>query len=241
MKKLMIYASILLLVLGMFVVPVQAAPVTFLDGTFNDADWSASVIFGNGPPGSFTAQQVSTGGKPNEYRHLQHSYGGPGNIITAHLRDGALYDPGSQEAILNLVFSFDLILFDGGSSNVVAYGGLIVQDNSFYIGGYELTPLSNDLNRWEGGYNLSLLASDFWLASGTGPANPDFFSSGSPIQFGYFASNGTGLNFPTSTDSGIDNWSASIQPVPVPTTILLFGTGLVGLIGCNWRRQKQAS
>lgn len=195
----------------MFVFPVQAAPVTFLDGTFNDTDWSASVIFENGPPVSFTAQQVSTAGNPDEYRRLQHSYGGPGNIITAHLRDGALYDPGSQGAILNVVFSFDLILFDGGASNAVAYGGTIFQNNAHYNGGYEITPLSNDLNRWQSDYNLTLLASDFSLISGTGSTNPDFSSGGSPIQFGYFAGNGTGLNFPTSTESGIDNWSAVIE------------------------------
>lgn len=237
MKRTLIHSALILLALSMLVMPAQAAPVAFSDGTFNDTDWGESVIKEEGPPVSFTVNQDDPGGNPDEYRWLQHSYGGPGSIITAHLRNGAIYDPAIEGAILNVVFSFDLILFDGGASNTVAYGGLAFQNNSYYRGGYALTPSVNA--GWQSGYSYDLFASDFVLLSGPGPAIPDFSSSGNPIHFGYYASNGTGLGFPTSTESGIDNWSASIHPVPVPNVVFLFGASIVGVMGCNWQRRKR--
>jgi len=176
-----------------------AAPINFTDGIFNDTDWSSSIIFENGTQSaSFTAYQVTAGGNPGEYRALNQHYGGNGNIITSHLFNGATYIPMNQGAVASLNFSFDTILFNGGNSNGVAYGGLIFQNNSYYRAGYELVS-SNNLNQWEN-HNLNLLASDFVLVSGTGPAIPDFSPTGSTIQFGYVGLNGT-AGVPTSAVS----------------------------------------
>jgi len=202
--------SVMLAFVG-YVTPIQAIPVTFSDGVFNDADWTADIIQEEGPTPSFGVWQVTNGGNPDEYRHLQHSYGGNGSIMTAHLQKEAIYDPGSQGAISTLALSFDLYLFDGGDSRAVDYRGLIFQNDSYYIGGYASILAA----KWESHSFTDLVASDFTLFVGTGPSIPDFSTTGSPLQFGYVASNGTSLSRPTSTQSGIDNWSVSIQPYDI--------------------------
>jgi hypothetical protein len=187
---------------------VLTSTITFSDGLFRNTDWIGMVIYEDGPPVSFESQQDISAGHPNEYRWLQHYYGGPGNIITAHLREEVVYDPKKQGEISSIAFSFDLILFDGGDSEGVAYGNLIFQNGSYYAPNYVLTTRF----QWESHSITNLTATNFWLLSGPGPAYPDFSANGSPIQFGYYASNGTAISRPTSTNSGIDNWSVSIQP-----------------------------
>ncbi len=190
---------------------VYAAPVTFSDEIFANANWTATKIQDTGPSeGGFTVNQVSAGGNPNEYRSLQQFWSGPGRIITAHLRDGAIYDPGIQGAISSLAFSFDLILFQGGSANMVGYRGLILQNGTYYSGEYTMTSIGI-LNQWISRNSADLAASDFTLISGSGPQYPDFSASAPPIQLGYAGSNGRSFAGSTNTDSGIDNWSVSIS------------------------------
>ena len=38
---------------------------------------------------------------------------------------------------------------------------------------------------------------------------------------------------------GLDNVSLTADPVPEPATMLLFGTGLAGLVGARTRRKKK--
>lgn len=213
-----------------------AIPVTFSDGTFNNADWTGSITNQAGPAVSFSAQQVSAGGNPGKYRSLQQTYGGPGSIITGHVRAGDIYNPGTQGAVSSVSFSYDLKGFNLGNSGAVGYGGLISQNGSFYSSAFSRNATGSILvqtTRWESHSLANLIASDFGLLSGSGPGNPDFSASGTQLQFGYFGSNGTGNNFQTSTVSGIDNWSVSIQSVstsvPEPGVLGLFGLGLLGL------------
>jgi hypothetical protein len=218
------------------------AATVFTDDTFNDADWTASIIFQDGQTPSFTATQISSGGNPGAYRQVQHTYGGlvnNGSIVVGHLMDGATYDPSIDGAVSTIDFSFDLILFDGGDSRTVAYGGLILQNNSYYSGGYTTTSTVPTTNVWESNSIEDLFASDFSLVMGAGPAQPDFSSSGSIIQFGYFSGNSTFPATQTTTLSGIDNWSTTINPsiVPIPPALYLFGTGLLGLIGMAKRKK----
>jgi len=203
-----------------------AASTTFSDGIFSDADWSAAVVSEVGPPVSFTAQQVATGGNPAEYRQVQHSYGGPGSIVSGHLQDAAIYDPASQGAISSLDFSFDIMLLNGGDSLTVAYGALLYQNGSYYGGGGLLTTITPTTNVWVSHTFSGLDSAAFSRLSGPAGATPDFSASGGAIQLGYFASNGTSGG-PTATLSGLDNWSMSVTPVPEPASALLLLIGLL--------------
>jgi hypothetical protein len=211
---------------------IQATPALatiISDGTFNNTDWTATVLNHSGPPVSFSAVQVSSGGNPGEYRQLQQSYGGPGSLITGHIFHGAQYDPATQGAISSVSYSFDLMLLNGGDSGTVGYGSLLFQGGSYYLGGNSvLTTIEPVRNLWVHHDLLPLFAGDFLDVSGSG-AHPDFSATGSPILFGYYGSNGTGISSPTSTLSGIDNWSANVTQVPLipePTSVLLIVSGL---------------
>lgn len=73
MKKSLNIAFLGFLALGalaMFATPALAT-VSFIDGTFNDADWTAAKFIDTtaGASATFSAGQVATGGNPGSYRN----------------------------------------------------------------------------------------------------------------------------------------------------------------------------
>lgn len=175
----------------------------FTDNSFVASDWSATKITDDQGSGAFAVSQPAAGGNPTSYRHLRHDWSGPGSILTVHLHNGAVYNPAEKGAILTVNVSFDLRLFEGGSSNAVNYLPLLVQNGTYY----RVPRLSSAVdNNWETFSYENLAASDWVRLSGPGPENPDFSAGGGPIQFGYVASNGRSMAGSTATESGMDNW-----------------------------------
>ena len=220
--------------------PSVAATVAFFDGDLSSTNWTGAIAYQTGPAASFSAQQIGTGGNPNQYREVRHSYGGHGSIVTSHLRSGATYSPLSQGAIADIDFSADLALFDGGESLTVAYRFLVTQGDSIYSSLTQFTPTSRGI--WTSNSIHDMTSADFSKLLGTGPATPDFSANGGLIQFGYWASNGTGNNNPTSTNSGLDNWSVTVTtavPEPASSALLLECLGLLGFSA--YRRKQKAA
>ncbi len=201
----------------MLATTVTVSAGTISDQTFNSSDWSQLILFETGPAAQLTTGQAPSGGIPGSYRTVSHSYGGPGSIISGHIFGSDDYNPAVDGALASVSFSYDANVFDAGDSNAVAFGALLLQGGSYYRAGFSVV--------FPGGWQTlsfsNLSSSDFSLILGPGGALPDFSASGSAIQFGFWASNGTGIGQRTSTYSGIDNWQVTTvsaqPPPPVPS------------------------
>ncbi len=146
---------------------------------------------------------------------------------------------GSLETHTTLDLEFDLALIDSWDGlsppfgpdyfNVTVDGGSVFQEN---FGSYSGSPFvsGSDLYnnpQWEdSAYHISL----------SGIAH-----SATTLTISWFA-NGAGWQGGMDESFAIDNIVLSVDngstPVPEPATMLLFGTGLAGLIGSRIRRKK---
>jgi len=238
------------LLAGMVIVlvgPILADPVTFSDGTFNDADWAATEICGCAE-GSFAAGQVATGGNPDAYRQTDlvfpggsRTSGTAGASIVAHLNPDAVYDPAVEGTIITIDYSFDNIEF---SNYNVGFSLLISQNETDYIA-FFVFGLDGALPWWTHVSHAGVTASEFYDTSSNG-THPDFSSTGAPIQFGYYNSN-VGFEVHESL-SGIDNWSVTVNSgvepppgpepssSPEPSSALLLGSIVVGMMAFCRRR-----
>lgn len=207
---------------------VCAELITFLDSDFANNDWDTSVIVYSGPqPATVVAERSAVSGNPGSYRQLSHRWSGIGVIRTAHIFKEATYSPAVQGEIDSIDFKFDLVLLDGGSSNVVNYAGAIIQDGNVYE--TSVKPIGEPI---AGGPNLGTWTpmslsnqsqSDFTKVFGVGAVEPNFSSSGGIIQIAYTAQNGRSFPGMTETISGIDNFAANVTSstaVPEPAGLL---------------------
>jgi hypothetical protein len=207
------------------------ADATYQEGTFNDADWSiTSQGVGNG--GSASGAQVTSGGNPDDYRHVSLTVNpAPGGSSTysvelaAHLNSGSVYSPATQGAAGSMSISMDAILLQG-SGDGLGEGIALQQDGQIYYSadnlghGLYITP---DFS-WTNHQLTGLHAADFFTAAdwpyATVGAKPDFSSSGHSITLGFYTSGAT--NGGSYTESGgVDNWALTVSPVPEPGCMVI--------------------
>lgn len=222
----------------------SAQATAFFDGTFVDTDWTAQKLFDNSNSGSggasATIGQVGTGGNPGAYRQTVNDWLGTGGFEYGHVSTVAAYNPSIEGAITSMDFSYDARYFgfsgSGANPLAVAYLPFLMQGGSTYQGPYATATQ----NSWVPFDFMNLMASDFTLTTGSGPANPDFSATGGAIMFGYLTSNGSGFTGTHETTSGIDNWRVEVHnaQVPEPASLSLFGLGLAGL---GWARRRRSA
>ncbi|MGB5259520.1 MAG: hypothetical protein WBO34_03245 [Gammaproteobacteria bacterium] len=149
------------------------------------------------------------------------------------------YDPGSQGAIQSINVSGDIFINLQNLALPISFAAPIISQNGNYYAGSIDAPIQN--NVWQSGSESGLLSTDFVLVTDplmqtSDPTSHPDFNSGS-IGFGVaiFTSSDT-ANQPV-WDIRIDNLSYTVNAVPVPPAIWLFGSGLLGLLGAARRKQ----
>jgi hypothetical protein len=206
---------------------ISLGVVVISDSTFNDSDWAHSEISDTGNNGALTVSQQLAGGNPGSYQQGIHVWG-PGFVSYGHSLSTITYDPSVQGAISTIDFSYDFITeaVTNPSTGGVATSFLIAQGASTWAYG-SITVTAG--TSWQTNSAIGLDASLF--------AGIDFSAAGSPITFGYLTSNSTNVIDGRTSTWGIDNWSVTINQVPLPAALWLFGSGLLGLASIA-KRQK---
>ena len=211
----------------------HAQGTTFYDGTFSDSDWTGTKIYDTtaGQSATFSASQTASGGNPGAFRETIQDYG-TGGIRVGDLDSNFIFNPATQGAIASIDFSYDSDAFATGISGAIGYGLVVFQNGSFYASDAEDVVTANQWNTFS---HTGLSATDFTLVGGS--SNPDFTDTGSPIEFGYYTSNGTGFGT-GHTDSGIDNFS--VTAVPEPSMSIFGAASALALLLCRKRYQQSA-
>ena len=231
-----------MLLFGVIVLPAWALTIT--DNTFNNSDWSTVEVSDTTPndDASSTNYQAS-GGFPGEYRVTEHDWqvSGPNSVTIAfaHIYNPFSYDFATQGALESVSFSFDAILNSDTPewTQTRGYFFLVEQNSSYYVSQRTYADLYAGWQDVDG----TLAAGQFNLYGGSG--NPDFSSTGAPLRFGYMTDNGGSCSWGTiwlSSGGGVDNFSftTNADPIPEPATMLLLGSGLVGLAGFRRKNKK---
>ena len=115
----------------------------------------------------------------------------------------------------------------------MAYGLLLEQGGNYFTFG------PGQVLNGAGWMNFSqsgLVESDF-VAEGADTL--DLSNSGSPVNVGFFVSNGTFGN-PSTNTGGVDNWSFQITTtvIPIPAAAWLFISALGGLVVAKRKQLK---
>ena len=217
------------------VVAFNSSAAIVADTEFSDTDWLSAKALDTtaGSLASSTSIQQISGGNPGAYRETIHDWQVTVDgvqIRFAHLFTPMSYDMSVQGAINSLVFEMDAKVDSAPQVNAIGFRFLVEQDGIFYESNTDGVILVG--TSWNS-INEILTATDFVAIGGAN--NPDFSIAGSPIRFGYVTGNG-GSNTGRTLQAvgGVDNWSVSF--VPIPATVWLFGSGLLGLIGFARRK-----
>jgi hypothetical protein len=121
--------------------------------------------------------------------------------------------------------------------------GFLVTLNSFDLGAWPNTSRESQTTLYDVSYNTLITFGPFTV---DGQGHTSFAFSGAGAHNGLILQWG-----PSAFNVGIDNIDFTVQavptdvtpptnPIPEPSTYLLFATGLIGLLGYGWRRKQTA-
>jgi hypothetical protein len=122
------------------------ADFVFLDGTFNNSDWSQT-LFTAGSGGTASATQNSPGGNPDSYFQLNNTVNAPSatvgsGVAAFYQRIGFTYDPSAQGAIDSIDYGVDLIVVSVAADAELA----LMQNGNVYLSNPEVVILSGGLD-----------------------------------------------------------------------------------------------
>ena len=230
----------LTVVAGALAMPATASTV-FTDNTFDLADYTIDTFQSGGATVDIT--QTLTSGNPGSA--LQVTYSIPTHSSTFFtseyiLNTSFLYDPGTQGAIQSIDYNGDTYVESSTGTLTGRVDPLILfQGGNYYL---HQAPLATVNGAWLTASANGLQATDFSLVTNlltfatNTSSHPDFTSG--VIQFGAATGTVTTGTVAVNWDIRRDNLSYTVNAVPVPPALWLFGSGLLGLIGMA--RHKKA-
>lgn len=231
--------AMLTVVAGSLAMPATAS-VVFTDNTFNLADYTIDTFQSGGATVDIT--QTLTSGNPGSALQIITNVPAHSSTFFAtqyFLNSSFLYNPGTQGAIQSIDFISDTYV--GTSASLIARGDapILFQGGNYYINSISLATVNGT---WLTGSVNGLQATDFSLVTDlltlatNASINPDFTSG--MIQFGAIAGVFDQGTAATTWDGRRDNLSYTVNAVPIPAAVWLFGSGLLGLV--SMARRKKA-
>lgn len=227
---------------------VEAATYTIADGTFSNSDWVNQFdgSFGNA---NSSASQFPAGGNPGQFRNIRHSIGTGGGFtnrasLSWNFNVAQSYSPATEGAIEGIDYSEDSLRVSGNAqlgTFALRQGGLRYRLSTYFD--------VDDTSNWiQNGFS-NLTAADFGLdffdASSNQflflpTANPDFSDSGSLIEFGFQRLESQFNTFGgTTSNGGIDNFlvvvtTANVE-VPEPGCMSLVVLSFAAIVFATFR------
>ncbi len=187
-----------------------------VDATFVDAEWSHVEVVDTNGTATFSVMQDTAGGNPPPRQRGSHTY--TNTIVReAHMYLPALHDPAFDGVISWVVFDIDFMHESfvgpcGAPSPELKLRGCLLQGGEYYTYSFPAYPVGG----WEDHQSGALVETDFGQITASGVidfgVNPDFSTSGAPIQFGYASSNSTGTG-PCTATWGVDNFQVEVTSV----------------------------
>lgn len=237
-----------ILLLLFCLIPATARASVVTDGEFVLTEWDHHrVLIGIGANRFQSEKRVTSpvGSEPpilsGAYRLTGQAFGtqqGNNYFWLHNIYTPFTYDP-SLGPLTSLSVEFDTYL----PSSVP---GSLIQDNakelgvSVYQGGnvFLSSGLNATVDQWQHLSFSGLSQNDF---TGAGGSQPDFFTTGAPIQFGYYSY--SYHRFATGAMHAVDNWRLGVNEqenlVPEPSSLITF-TGLALCFGITrWVRRKR--
>ncbi len=197
------------------------ATVIFSENNFNQYWQETTYTWGNG--GYQTTTDQTSGGNPGAYWsfHIRLNAANPNDRSTVYGFHGYhvnTYDPQTAGAIESIDYSQDAVML---TNNEARFGPAVRQNgNMFIYAGWIV-----DASTWTHEAVSGLTAASFELVDNPS-VHPDFSSSGSPLEVGFFTGASTGIgNEGSSVDGGIDNWNFVIHQIPEPASLLIMTIG----------------
>lgn len=195
---------------------------------FGDALWDVTVVSTTGEGGTASGWHVETGGHTGGWRQcrITLSEGGPASVWAFHRCIPFTYDPATQGAISTIDFADYAIVVTGQHDT-----GPAIRQNGVV---YAVTGLLVTEDTWTRQTLEGLTASDFHVIGGT--STPDFSANGSAFEVGFITGCATLVDDHEAyqVETGIDNWTFTVNPVPEPATLSLLALGSLAL----FRRRK---
>ncbi len=223
-----------LILMILCIASLAVGQTVFTDDSFFDADWTTTIFTLNNPTGVSSSAHEAVGGNPDDHRSISTNatcadwdiFGCKAMVI--EMRVGAIYDPATSGEIHYLSYGEDQMCApaDNCVGGGQAWYPAIMQDGKYFI--YVSGVPTGVLENWTTA-QLSLIdAAEFGevalaqFAVHDLSSNPDFSTSGAPIQFGYARANSI-----SATRTGrIDNWTFGVN------------TEVVGTVGVSWGEIK---